>query len=117
MPVNALCLLLGGAGSTVYNQLHARQLKPHCDPVCVQAGRTVIQAHPTYRARMTHARLTKGLGMVVNRKKIHRIMHLHLHLHRWTCRQRRIRHTPLVEHYKFMLTEGLTPKNGSKMAR
>ncbi len=35
---------------------------------------------------MTHARLNKGLGMVINRKKVHRIMRLH----RWTRRQRRI---------------------------
>lgn len=96
VPISVLCHLLGVARSTTYYQPHARYLEPHCDPVCVEAVRAVIQAHPTYGVRMTHARLTKGLGMVVNRKKIHRIMRLH----RWTCRQRRIGRTPRVEHRK-----------------
>lgn len=68
--------------------------------------RTVIKAHPSYRVRMRHARHTKGLGVVVNHEKVHRIMRLH----RWTCRQRCIWHTPRAEHLKFMLTEGLAPK-------
>lgn len=45
---------------------------------------------------MTHARLTKGQGMIVNRKKVHRIMRLH----RWTCRQRRTGCRPRVQHLK-----------------
>ncbi len=85
VPVSMLCRLLGVARSTTYYQPRGRHLEPQCDPLFVEAIRAVIEAHPTYGVRMTHARLTKGLDMIVDRKKVHRIMKLH----RWTCRQRR----------------------------
>lgn len=96
VPVSVLCRLFGVARSTTYYQPRGRHLEPQCDPVCVEAIRAVIEAHSTYGVRMTHARLTKGLGMIVNRKKVHRIMRLH----RWTCRQRRIGRRPRVQHLK-----------------
>ncbi len=96
MPVSVLCRLFGVARSTTYYQPRGRHLEPQCDPVCVEAMRAVIEAHPTYGVRMTHARLTKGQGMIVNRKKVHRIMRLH----RWTCRQRRTGRRPRVQHLK-----------------
>lgn len=96
MPVSVLCRLFGVARSTTYYQPRGRHLEPQCDPVCVEAIRAVIEAHPTYGVRMTHARLTKGQGMIVNRKKVHRIMRLH----RWTCRQRRTGRRPRVQHLK-----------------
>ena len=94
--VSVLCRLFGVARSTTYYQPRGRHLEPQCDPVCVEAIRAVIDAHPTYGVRMTHARLTKGQGMIVNRKKVHRIMRLH----RWTCRQRRTGRRPRVQHLK-----------------
>jgi putative transposase len=94
--VSVLCHLFGVARSTTYYQPRGRHLEPQCDPVCVEAIRAVIEAHPTYGVRMTHARLTKGQGMIVNRKKVHRIMRLH----RWTCRQRRTGRRPRVQHLK-----------------
>jgi len=96
VPVSVLCRLFGVARSTTYYQPRGRHLEPQCDPVCVEAIRAVIEAHSTYGVRMTHARLTKGLGMIVNRKKVHRIMRLH----RWTCRQRRTGCRPRVQHLK-----------------
>lgn len=96
VPLSVLCRLLGVARSTTYYQPRGRHLEPQCDPVCVAAIRAVIEAHPTYGVRMTHARLTKGQGMIVNRKKVHRIMRLH----RWTCRQRRTGRRPRVQHLK-----------------
>ena len=96
VPVSVLCRLLGVARSTTYYQPRGRHLEPQCDPLCVEAIRAIIEAHPTYGVRMTHARLTKGQGMIVNRKKVHRIMKLH----RWTCRQRRTGLRPRVQHLK-----------------
>ena len=102
VPVNVLCRLLGVARSTIYYQPRGRHLEPHCAPVCVDAIRAVIEAHPTYGVRMTHARLTKGQGMIVNRKKVHRIMRLH----RWTCRQRRTGRRPRVQHLQVHRRQG-----------
>ena len=96
VPVSVLCRLLAVARSTTYYQPRGRHLEPQCDPVCVEAIRAVFQAHPTYGVRMTHARLTKGQGMIVNRKKVHLIMRLH----RWTCRQRHTGRRPRVQHLK-----------------
>lgn len=96
VPVSVLCRLFGVARSTTYYQTRGRHLEPQCDPVCVEAIRAVIEAHPTYGVRMTHARLTKGQGMIVNRKKVHRIMRLY----RWTCRQRLTGRRPRVQHLK-----------------
>lgn len=64
--------------------------------MCVEAIRAVIEAPPTYGVRMTHARLSKGQGIIVNRKQAHRIMRLY----RWTCKQRRSGQRPRVEHRK-----------------
>jgi hypothetical protein len=72
--VSVLCRLFGVARSTTYYQPRGRHLEPQCDPVCVEAIRAVIEAPCTYGVRMTHARLTKGQGMIVNRKKVHGIM-------------------------------------------
>lgn len=100
VPVSVLCRLFGVTRSTTYYQPRGRHLEPQCDPVCVEAIRAVIQAHPTYGVRMIHARLTKGQGMIVNRKKVHRIMRLH----RWTCRQRHTGRRPRVQHLRSIAT-------------
>ena len=71
-------LVISGFRESIYGEraLRAGALgylnKQETDDRLLEAVRSVLEAQFTYGMRMTHACLTKGQGMIVNRKQVHR---------------------------------------------
>lgn len=84
-----VCRVLGVPRSTVYYQPQ-RKAPPSVDEEMAHRIWTIIQENPGYGIRKVWAVLKYRLGLVVNRKKVARIMRLK----GWTLKQRRPRWRP-----------------------
>ena len=87
-----LCRVLGVARSTVYYTPRRRRA-PAIDTDLARRIWQVIQENPAYGIRKVWAVLRHVYGLLVNRKKVARIMRLK----GWTLRQRRPRMRPRVK--------------------
>ena len=91
IPLAKICRILGVSRSTFYYSAQ-RSRPPQVDESLARRIWQVIQENPAWGIRKVWAYLRHVVGMVVNRKKVARIMRLK----GWTLRQRRPRMKPRV---------------------
>jgi putative transposase len=93
--ISRICRILGVPRSTVYYSRRHRAPRPIAEDLARRIWQT-IQEFPAWGIRKVWAYLRHVIGMVVNRKKVARIMQ-----HKgWTLRQRRPRMRPRVRGWK-----------------
>jgi putative transposase len=88
-----VCRLLGVPRSALRAPAGAARPRPSLDAVLVERLRVLIRRHPTFGYRRLWALLRYGEGLLVNRKKIYRI----LAAKRWFTHQRRVTPRPRVQ--------------------
>jgi putative transposase len=91
VPLSRLCRILGIARSTFYYS-PSRRMAPKVDEGLARRIWDIIKENPAYGIRKVWAVLRYLHGMVVNRKKVARLMKLK----GWTLKQRRPRMRPRV---------------------
>lgn len=101
VPVSVLCRVLGLSRSTAYYRPRVEPAIRPCDPELTALIHSIIEQFPTFGVRRVWAWLRFRLGHPVNRKTIHRIMHLQ----GWTIRQRRAGRRPRVEAFPSAASE------------
>jgi putative transposase len=78
------------AGSTLYCQPRPRKRSEAVDETIATQIREIIEERPAFGVRRVHIQLTRGRGLVVNCRKVRRIMRLK----RWTLRHRPVGRRP-----------------------
>jgi putative transposase len=93
LPWTQLCRLLDMPRSTLYYQPRPRKRSEAVDETIAAQIREIIEERPAFGVRRVHVQLTRGRGLVVNCKKVRRIMRLK----HWTLRHRPVGRRPRAE--------------------
>lgn len=90
--MTVLCRVLGVARSTVYYRTISGNKNPRLDEGLVERVRWIIHSFPTFGIRRVWAYLRYRMGILVNRKKVARLMRIK----GWTLKKRRVGMRPRV---------------------
>ena len=91
--MTVLCRVLGVARSTVYYRAINGDKDPRLDEVLVERVRWIIHTFPTFGIRRVWTYLRHRMGILLNRKKVARLMRIK----GWTLKKRRVGIRPRVD--------------------